>query len=215
LKLLLGFDPGGRGHFGWAVAEYAAQPPIELRASGCTDDAEAAIHAVRMVIDPGESVLCAGIDSPMYWTPSCSRASDQIVRRAIDQLGAPSPGGTVQHINSLRGACVVQGIVCGFLLRTWFGPLPITEAHPKALLWMLGIATNGRPPAAVGVSDLLSLVSSRSSSTEHERDAVLAVVTAWAMLVQPKGWIDLLREEVSPILPIPEPLGYWMPIRAL
>src|SRR5205823_378164 len=127
-------------------------------------------------------------------------------------LGAPSPSGTVQAVNSLRGACLVQGIMTGILLRDAFRSLPITESHPKALLWLLRLANRKKHPSAIPLSFLSQFRATNSAdATDHERDAALASLSAWAMLGRALGWRDLYREEQKPYSPIELPLGYWMP----
>lgn len=212
MNVVLGFDPGGKGAFGWAIAQFDGGLPLQLKACGDADHAQEAVEDIRALLGPSEKVVAAGIDSPLYWTPSCDRAADSMVRQWLRDQGAPSPGGTVQHVNSLRGACVVQGMVCGILLRQEFGGIQICEAHPKALLWRLGLATTHRPPAEILVSDLSAFVQGgRGQNSEHARDAVLGVVSAWAMYVNAPGWIDLMALEEGVIQPLSGPLGYWMP----
>jgi hypothetical protein len=158
---------------------------------------------------PSGRVVGCGIDCPIYWTPTADRNADDLVRRCVRSAGSKTAGGTVQRINSLRGACVVQGIIAGLILRTGKWDIPLSESHPKALLHLL---EPGSKPALV-VKSLIEF--SQAAVGEDERDAALSALSAWAMIVHPSGWSDLLKLENSEILfPLQPPIGYWMPIEA-
>jgi hypothetical protein len=79
--------------------------------------------------------------------------------------GAKTPSGTVQQLNSPRGAVLVQGLVAAMLLRERVHGLPITETHPKALLWLLGTASPARGHADVPLADVGE---SRGDSNGHD-----------------------------------------------
>ena len=106
----VGFDPGGDGQFGWCVIAGAAWP-LSLILSGCANNAAAAVCAVLEVLGASREIDGVGIDSPLFWAPSGRRRVDFIVREAIKEAGAPNAGGTVQQVNSPRGACITQGVV--------------------------------------------------------------------------------------------------------
>ena len=139
-------------------------------------------------------MAAVGIDAPLYWSREGSRRSDLAVRDAIRKAGAPHAAGTVQDVNSLRGACLVQGMLAALKLREIYPDLLITEAHPKALLWLYPTSKH---------------VMGRS---EHERDALLAALAAAAAVRSEAGWRDLLLEEPDAYSPISSPLHYFMPI---
>jgi hypothetical protein len=48
--------------------------------------------------------------------------------------------------------------------------------------------------------------------TEHERDAVLATLSGWACVHQPRGWSDLFQKGEGGYHPVEEPLSFWMPV---
>lgn len=194
MGVLLGFDPGGAGTFGWCVARDSVWLPLEVLASGVTSHAKSAVAAAISVVPSGQEVLAAGIDAPLVWARSGPRNCDLTVRQAIRQAGAKHSAGTVQDVNSLRGACLVQGILAGLELREAFPSLPLTEAHPKALRWLC--------------SESAKIV----ASTDHERDAILGAFAAWALVHSPSGWCDLYLNEVPYFTPLPRPLAYLMPL---
>jgi hypothetical protein len=116
MKVFLGFDPGGEGHFGWAVC-LDSDDGLRVIDAGIADHAKGAMEQSLKALPKGASVAGAGIDAPMFWVMDGGRKVDYLLRSAIGLLGATSPGGTVQHFNSLRGACVIQGLLILKLLR--------------------------------------------------------------------------------------------------
>jgi hypothetical protein len=88
--------------------------------------------------------------------------------------------------------------------------LPITEAHPKALLRALGLnETNSWPKLAERFS-----LKGDLPATEHERDAVLAAVAAREGFL--KRWhrnlaSDRFPSEQDPAKVPHAPIVYWWP----
>ena len=132
MNVLLGFDPGGAGAFGWCVAEHSPELPIRVLRTGIANHAEDAVAAARRKLSPADSVIGAGIGAPLFWTAAGDRRSDQLIRTQILALGAQP--GSVQHVSSLQGACLVQGMLAAMLLRDLYPALPLSESHPKAFL---------------------------------------------------------------------------------
>lgn len=217
MRLLLGFDPGGRQRFGWSVVEDATQPPLNVVNGGVSDHAEAAVKDVLKTVkgaDRDRCVLAAGIDAPLFWCPRGDRHVDQMVRESIRSQNAP--GSTVQTVNSLCGACVAQGVMVASKLRELWPDLRLTEAHPKALLWTTGVAASGNPPGQITLGSLAALFRTPLTlpGVDHVRDAAIAAYCAWAMIHQLDGWTDLLLSEEAPYRPVHGPLSYWYPIPA-
>jgi hypothetical protein len=135
------------------------------------------------------------------------------VRSAITELGSPS--GTVGAVNSLRGACLIQGILVAMMCQQEPDRrIPITESHPKALLWLVRKATPERRPADVVLSNLNEYVvgNNLQGARDDERDAALGAVAAFAMVSRLGGWRDPYALESNPITPLRPPPGYWMPL---
>ncbi len=133
----------------------------------------------------GWAVLSAGADKPrLISAGSCAKD------------GHP---GTVNHVNSLRGACLVEGILATrFAHEQWPSAL-VTEAHPKALLLL---STEAREFLNEMAPYLL---------TEHEKDAVVAAWSALALVRQTAGWRDLVVQDDSPFFPAGGRAAYWFP----
>ena len=208
--VLVGLDPGGAKAFGWCVVEDGPDLPLRVRASGVAGDAAAALAAVDRVLEEAE-IVAVGIDAPMFWTTSGDRAVDKYVRTAICKLGAS--GATVGHVSSLRGACLVQGMMSAMMLRQKNPKLPVTEAHPKAALWMLGDATKAQEVSGITAKALAKYfdIGTLAMATDHERDAALGALGAWAMVHRAGDWKNIRGLDPDAISPLSVPVGYWMP----
>jgi hypothetical protein len=210
MGVLLGFDPGGLKAFGWCIVEDAERPPLRVLTGGIVDNAQEAVEAVRKHLPHQSDVLAAGIDSPLFWTTS-DRRVDSVLRAEV-KTRAPDAARTVQAVNSLQGACLVQGVLLGQFLRDLWPDLPISESHPKAYLWLKRIANDSRRPGSdTHVPDLSRPPSMGTKSGGHVRDSAIAALSAWAMIHKPPEWRDLFLQEERPYMPIGPPLGYWMP----
>ena len=210
--VILGFDPGGVKNFGWCVAQAKKDAQLQVLDSGVENHAEGAIEAALAKARGFGKIEAAGIDSPLFWVPKGDRQADKTVRSAMRQLGAVYVGGTVQHVNALRGACLSQGIMSAYLLRRELPAIRITEAHPKVLLWLLHIANVESRVENVGMCHLGDFIQSDSNDlSDHERDAALGAVAAWAMINCLNGWRDLYPDEKNPFVPV-SPVEYWMPL---
>ena len=188
-----GADPGGKDKFGVAA----------LRADGSFDTwcCSSVDQAVRL-IDTPEAI---GIDCPMWWTSAIGggRRVDAWLRRTY---GIRS--GTVQSVNSLRGAVVVQGIMLAMRLRKRLPDLPITETHPKALL--AALALNSAPWSRL--AEMFGLKGDAPLGT-HRRDALLSAVATREGACG--RWHDLSAnrdpEELDPKQLWFGPVAYWWP----
>ncbi len=210
--VLLGFDPGGMPSSGGALPK--SLHPVSY---GYVHRAPAAMQRLQSDL-PSEKadglgkIEAAGIDSPLFWVPNGDRKADRTVRSALKAKGAKNASGTVAHVNSLRGACLIQGIMTAHLLRKHIPQIRITESHPKALLWHLQIATSEHPVSEVKLQSLRDLIECKVESIcDHERDAALGAVAALAMCEERTGWRDLFLQEIGGFAPVP-PVEYWMPI---
>ena len=204
--IVLGFDPGGQGNFGWSVCLTDGGNLLSVSNTGLASDAEDVIGKVRMTMESlglsGVKVLAAGIDAPMFWSGKGNREIDDLISKEIKKGGSSGKGKPrVLAVNSLWGSVVVQGILLADRLYQMYEP-KITETHPKALLYLLReLKQDG---------DLNQLIAGLRS--EHERDAVVSAYVAWAMLNGFGGWRDIYLDEPDPVLPFGTPVSYWMPI---
>lgn len=212
MNVVLGFDPGGEEGFGWCVLEDAELLPLRVLKHGVTDRAELAVEAARAALPEKSVVRAAGIDAPLFWTPSGDRRVDQTLRNELRTLGAVHAWGTVQAVNSLRGACLVQGMMLGVLIRRWKPGLVLTESHPKAYLWITGAATPQVHCNSIHLRSMNQFACLHDvQALDHERDAAIAGLCAWAMAHRAAGWRNLFPDEVGSYSPLEQPLGYWMP----
>jgi hypothetical protein len=190
----VGFDPGGKNSFGWAVLKSTASG-LELIGKGTCSSAPDAVLSAHMSskVDPSGFA----IDAPLFWVDSGDRQADCFVRKLVCSAGGRS--GTVSHINSLRGACLVQGAQVARLASARWPGAKATEAHPKALIQL-----------DHGARSFLKTING-SVTNDHERDAALAAYTAAAFVNQVDGWHDLALQEHEPFFPSAPCAAYWFP----
>ena len=199
VDVVLGFDPGGKGKFGWSICTVGGGQ-LCIRKTGVASHALDVIRMVSSRLPSNARVLAAGIDAPMFWSDTGNRRIDRVIREELKRRGLPAR--SVLEVNALWGAVLVQGILLASYLYQEFNAVPITEAHPKVLLHLLEESESAR---------LTELAAGRS---EHERDAVVAAFAAWSMHRRAPGWRNLYWDEPNPILPLKTPVSYWMPIPA-
>ena len=157
-----GADPGGIDSFGVALIDIDGS--IDRGVVTCADEAIAWLSENLR----SRPLRGTGIDAPLWW--SSARSSDRLADQRIRKHYGIS-GGTVQAGNSLSGAALIQGALTVSLLRRQLPDLPVTEAHPKALL---------RGPFSRGIpTDLPEEFGPvRDRMIEHERDAVISAFAA-------------------------------------
>lgn len=93
------------------MSEAKSNVALKLLDSGVVDDAKGAVQAALDKVKDLKDVCGAGIDSPLYWSIHGNHKADVLIRQTMRKRGARNVGGTVQSLNSLRGACVAQGIL--------------------------------------------------------------------------------------------------------
>lgn len=194
MKTFIGIDPGGVKAFGWCVMD-ASLPVLSVSriVTGTCSGISEAIPEIERICET--QPIGAGIDAPLYWAQAGERKSDQKIRKAVAKAGGSSS--TVSHVNSLRGACLVQGVLSAVGLAEKWPQIAITESHPKALLSVW--------PGAV------KFVRQFEFSTDHERDAALGAYTAFAFLSQWPQWVDWVELEESCFIPSGGKVAYWFP----
>ncbi|RLA47642.1 MAG: hypothetical protein DRR06_01800 [Gammaproteobacteria bacterium] len=199
-RIFLGFAPGGTMAFGWFSLVLADDDKItEFNSGTCSTAGEAFDAAASTVSNylPAIGIpLAIGIAAPMYWSANAERNADNIVRGCVLSRGGPSS--TVSSVNSLRGACLAQGVMVAALTRERWPEVLITESHPGALLttWPK-------------VTDFLSRL---DFNNDHERDAALCAYAALAYDKRCDGWRDLRAFESRTFELIPgTPPVYWFP----
>ena len=220
-NLYLGFDPGGASggnRFGWSICREVdgwLEPPDK---TGLAKEAWYALNQVKSAIpsfgDPNSlRVLAAGIDAPLFWTRTAIRTIDGRIKLALQDTGfCPKKlPNTPAAINSLYGAVSVQGPLLAKHLNDTWPCLTITECYPRALEHLLARTGEHQEDHQM----LMRLTDGMNADTgeNHERDATLAAISAWAAIRQDTTrWRDLYRLEPNPITPFDLPVSYWMPI---
>ena len=207
--LILGFDPGGIGNFGWSICQQInGRLEIPLQ-TGLADNAWQAKDQVQAHIPDDARVLAAGIDAPLYWDKRGDmqgfRGVDHQLQAALENNGLP-----VNHVaspNGLYGAVIMQGALLARVLScTW--DLAISESHPTALNLLLPL--NGQPAVVDMWENLMNGIP--QDVAIHERDATLAAISGWAAIQRPPSWQNLYDQDARLINPSSIPSSYWMPI---
>lgn len=127
--LVAGFDPGGKKSFGWCVAEVRPWRVIDYGVVSC---AKAACGVAFDAVKNG-NLVAAGVDAPLTWARDGGRRkSDEHIADWL-RKNAQHSKGSVQAINSLRGACVVQGFLLAEALSRKYSKILFTETNPKPL----------------------------------------------------------------------------------
>jgi len=183
--------------------------PLAVLCTGIVQRAKGAADVVAELLDGLHdelSLVAAGIDAPLFWQAAGDRMVDQMVRSKISQCGASSS--TVNNVNSMPGACVIQGMMAAMLLRKTYLNIALTESHPKALLSLLG-----KRRESTSLTDLPAYftIATPKAMSEDERDAALGALAAYAMSASLNGWQDLYPHEMDAITPLDPRPGYWMP----
>ena len=172
--LVAGFDPGGKNSFGWCVATI---DPWRVVGRGVVSYAkEACDEASKVIKDKNGNLVAAGIDAPLTWARNGrQRKADKRITEWLKN-SAQRRKGSAQAINSLRGACVVQGFLLAEALNHKYSGILITETNPKplqdnpdAIKSYKGVWKNGQP--------------------DHIHDAILSAWAAsQARKAYDKGW---------------------------
>ncbi len=195
--LVAGLDPGGANAFGWAIVSGTFEAPRFLVGGVCSGARSATAEVKKHL---SSELAAVGIDAPMFWSSLGDRRADVHVRKLVcDSRGHQ---GTVSHVNSLRGACLVEGAIAARLVRESWPNAEITEAHPKALL-----------KVCAEVQEFSALPAIQSSG-HHLRDAALAALSALAMLERRPSWQDLAALEPEALYPLGVGCAYWFPQRS-
>lgn len=208
-EYLLSFDPGGKGKFAWAIINSSLDPSSLI--TGTADNCEQAFtHSLKSF---SGNLICIAIDSPMAWSYSGVREVDN----RINKIYANS----AQHINSLRGACLAQGIMLLSLIDRKFNSRKnkvfVTETHPKFLKKLLRKTKDNCKEENI----IIKLANENYRSFKHKRtdksryddehDAIIGLLSAWAAFTKPNAWINLLEYEEDEYLPLGFRPQYWMP----
>ena len=190
----IGFDPGGDKAFGWSILSHR-EHEFNVVATGTCSSARSALAEAAAACP--HAPLALAIDAPLFWVAEGDRNADRLVRKMVCAQGGHS--GTVSHVNSLRGACLVQGVMVARVATEMWSEAKISEAHPKALL---AVSTKAQA--------FLKLVTS-NWNTEHERDATIAAYTAHMFASGSAGWHNLVLQERNIFHPVGPNVAYWFP----
>lgn len=160
MSIWVGADPGGMNSFGLSL--------LDADGAASCGTVSSVDEAVSWITDRvgGDVFGGIGIDAPLWWSsgPGGGRLADRWIR---DKYRIAS--GTVQSVNSLRGAAIAQALLLIERMRERIPELKVTETHPKALL----IAMELDFKSFCARFEILA-----PDVNEHERDAAIGAVAA-------------------------------------
>lgn len=190
----IGVDPGGTKSFGWCLIEFneSSDQLLNWKSGTCSSIQETLASIMAITTRQPKAI---GIDAPLYWTRAGDRQSDLSIRKAVSGKGGHSS--TVNHVNSLRGACLVQGILTVVAFSEVWPDIMVTESHPKALL--------------IVSPEIKNYISNFKFSNEHERDAFMAALSARSYYMGEAGWENYIQHENDIFIPSQSKVAYWFP----
>lgn len=86
---LVGFDPGGKNAFGWAVVA-AADNRLKIVAADTCTGAHCALEAAASALPSTPTAV--GVDAPLFWVTNGDRYADSFVRKLVCAWFAPQVG---------------------------------------------------------------------------------------------------------------------------
>jgi predicted nuclease with RNAse H fold len=212
-QYILGTDPGGKkgnGQFGWALVKYVPgePPPQHLTAtySDVGHDANEVWTRANEALGASDQIVAMGVDAPLGYDETGDRRIDPYIREVLRADGSRS-GPTPCAVNSLRGACLAQGVVISLIAQA-AGVRIISESYPRAVRDLRSGST--AQCRSCSVPTLLC----------HQCDATLSSLSAWAYLVNmatgtnPKGWENwhTLHGGLRPKFMVVADHEYWLPV---
>ncbi len=219
---VIGLDPGGQKAFGWCIMTISSEGEIVKMEKGTGSFIDSIIDRIASELDSFNPSIpsAVGIDAPLYWSTAIQGSkSERVSDRLIRQLMNPNEGvsSSVLHVNSLRGACLVNGILSIVRLREKWSKIKITEAHPGALKIIVPEQIErfieSRSPKIVDFPP-----EKIKDKNNHEYDAAIAAFSAWKMIIGSEVWTDLIIEEKKDdkekeklFFPAGENIAYWFP----
>lgn len=169
--LVAGFDPGGKNSFGWCVV--AVRPRRKMIDAGknlASNADDAFCKASQVIKSHGGSLRAVGIDAPLTWARN---GGQRTADRHINNQHSPN---SALSVNSLWGACAVQGFLLAEALSREYPGILFTEANPKPL--------KDNPDAIKWYKDVWS-----EDEPDHIRDAIVSAwAAAQALKAYGKGW---------------------------
>ena len=205
--LIAGYDPGGNGRHGVALAHFANGACTKLSVKTMPD-----AEAVILWLEDAGALEGIGIDTLACWStgPSGWRPADLWLGKQYKPLQS-----SVVSPNGLYGSMGLNGMAVLQAIRKSHPSLRITETHPKVLYYALAgtkcnYVTNSQQMDA-WLSEWLGVTA--TTTNDHEWDAAVSVLSALRGIEG--AWThDLFKEPSGNTgrLVFPSgPANYWWP----
>lgn len=204
---IAGYDPGGNGGHGFALAEFEKGQCKSLRIE-TLENAEEVIKKLGRT----QSLLALGIDTLAAWStgPSGWRPADLWLRKKYTPI-LPS----IVSPNGLYGSMGLNGMAVLASIRQNSPEICVTETHPKVLYWALTESKYNYSQNSLAMDASLSewLEISVETRNDHEWDAVFSILAAIKGL-NGEWSHDLFKEPAGETGRLVFPAGitnYWWP----
>ena len=202
--LLFGYDPGGVGSNGVAIADFRLpQRPTVLTFT--SDSVDEGLEWFRANV--GESTPQAiGIDSYLSWATGLSgwRPMDASLRSQF-----PAVQHSVFSSNSASGSMAVQGMAMAMRVREIWPEIRLNETHPKVQYFALsGNRYSYGQKMIEWLCGQFDPAVDAAITNDHEWDAVISAWATWMGLTG-QWTTDLMVGAGDLLLPSGEVTYYW------
>jgi len=171
-ELVLGYDPGGNGAHGLALASMLGGV-IERVSTRTFATTQGVIECVESL----PAVRAIGVDTLTCWSTGSGgwRPADRWLRNRY-----PEVRNSVMTPNGLAGSMCLNGMSVLIAVRRRFPDAAIVETHPKVLYWALSGRKHSYSSINVEMDRLLCAAypATFSTNNEHEWDAALSALAA-------------------------------------
>ena len=171
--LIAGYDPGGNGGHGLAVARFRSGECCEVQI-----ETHRHAESVLSALEACGEISAIGIDTLAAWSTGDSgwRAADLWLRSNYQEV-RPS----IVSPNGLYGSMGLNGMAVLIAIRQAHPSIHVTETHPKVLYWALAGKKYRyyQASSAMDVDVSAWLGCGVSTKNDHEWDAVVSVLAAF------------------------------------
>ena len=205
--MIVGYDPGGNGAHGLALASYN-----DGKIQGVRISTHPTVQSIISTISEFNDVIAIGIDTLTCWStgPSGWRPADRWLKNEYPEIT-----NSIASANSLFGSMGLNGMSALLKIKESFPNIHISETHPKVMYFELAKKKYNYKECNKEMDSFLSDLIGINISTknDHEWDAAASI---YAVYCGATGkWVNNLHSKsVTNNEVFVEPCGptsYWWP----